>query len=284
MNSNGVQIIYRASEGSEDEDEALASSTLLLYHKSMRRKAKNFIFDLLFPKFCLSCQKEGNYLCEDCQSILLVSGVHQKNPTQNLKDLYFAIDYQQPLIKNLIKLFKYQPFVKELVIPLTSLIITHFQLIEKSTADFVNFILVPVPLERKKLKWRGFNQAEELGKELSSFLKIPLISGCLIKIKETPPQVELSDEERKENIKGVFTVVKEDKSSSSPATLSRGTRKSGSSFAFAAARVKNGELIKNKKILLIDDVYTTGSTMEECARVLKEAGAKEIIGIVVARG
>ena len=252
MNSNGVQIIYRASEGSEDEDEALASSTLLLYHKSMRRKAKNFIFDLLFPKFCLSCQKEGNYLCEDCQSILLVSGVHQKNPTQNLKDLYFAIDYQQPLIKNLIKLFKYQPFVKELVIPLTSLIITHFQLIEKSTADFVNFILVPVPLERKKLKWRGFNQAEEIGKELANFFGIPLITNCLIKIKETLPQVELSDEERRENIKGAFLV-------------------------------KDKELIKNKKILLIDDVYTTGATMEECARVLKKAGAKEVIGIVIAR-
>ena len=218
----------------------------------MLKNFKGFIFDLLFPKFCLSCQREGNYLCEDCQSTLLVSGVHQKNPTQNLKDLYFALPYQQPLIKNLIKLFKYQPFVKELAIPLTSLIITHFQLTEKSPADFVNFILVPVPSEKKKLKWRGFNQAEELGKKLSSFLKIPLISGCLIKIKETPPQVELSDEERKENIKGVFTV-------------------------------RNGELIKNKKILLVDDVYTTGSTMEECARVLKEVGAKEIIGIVVAR-
>ena len=165
MNSNGVQIIYRASEGSEDEDEALASSTLLLYHKSMRRKAKNFIFDLLFPKFCLSCQREGNYLCEDCQSTLGVLNTHQKHQTHSpaggLKDLYFALPYQQPLIKNLIKLFKYQPFVKELVIPLTSLIITHFQLIEKSTADFVNFVLVPVPLEKKKLKWRGFNQAED---------------------------------------------------------------------------------------------------------------------------
>jgi len=262
----------------------------------MLKNFKGFVFDLLFPKFCLNCQREGNYLCEDCQSTLSVLEAHQKNPTHppagGLKDLYFALSYQQPLIKNLIKLFKYQPFVKELAIPLTSLIIEHFQLLEKPP-DFANFtphhfpdnqvihgnkfnqteypksgagfILVPVPSEKKKLKWRGFNQAEEIGKELSKFFGIPLITNCLIKIKETLPQVELSDEERRENIKGAFLV-------------------------------KDKELIKNpegkpsasygagKKILLVDDVYTTGSTMEECARILKEAGAKEIIGIVVARG
>ena len=235
----------------------------------MLKNFKGFIFDLLFPKFCLSCQREGNYLCEDCQSTLLVLNIHQKNPTQNLKDLYFAIDYQQPLIKNLIKLFKYQPFVKELAKPLTSLIITHFQLIEKSPTDFANFILIPVPSEKKKLKWRGFNQAEELGKELAKFFGIPLITNCLIKIKETLPQVELSDEERRENIKGAF-LVKDKELIKNPEGPRPFFEKSG---AYGAG----------KKILLIDDVYTTGSTMEECARVLKTAGAKEIIGIVVAR-
>jgi len=239
-------------------------------------KIKGFIFDLLFPKFCLNCQREGSYLCEDCQSTLLISGVHQKNPTQNLKDLYFALPYQQPLIKNLIKLFKYQPFVKELVIPLTSLIITHFQLLDNSPTqilqnktwagrpNFSDYILIPVPLERRKLKWRGFNQAEELGKELSKFFGIPLITNCLIKIKETLPQVELSDEERRENIKGAF-LVKDKELIKNP---------EGNPLAFYGA---------GKKILLVDDVYTTGSTMEECARVLKKAGAKEVIGIVIAR-
>ncbi len=222
----------------------------------MLKNFKGFIFDLLFPKFCLSCQREGNYLCEDCQSTLGVLNTHQKHQTHSpaggLKDLYFALPYQQPLIKNLIKLFKYQPFVKELGKPLTSLIITHFQLIEKSTADFVNFILVPVPLERKKLKWRGFNQAEEIGKELAKFFGISLLNNVLAKIKETPAQVELSEEERKENIRNAFSI-------------------------------KNGGQILGKKILLVDDVYTTGATIEECARVLKKAGAKEVIGIVIAR-
>jgi len=235
----------------------------------MRGKVKNFILDLLYPKFCFNCGREGSYLCSDCQSTLEILSSHTRATakggdevaasstteyrTQELKDLYFALPYRNPLIKNLTKLFKYEPFVKELAQPLTSLIITHFQLIEKSPADLADCILMPVPLEKRKLKWRGFNQAEEIGRELAQFFQIPLLNNVLAKIKETPPQVELSDEERKENIKGAFFC-------------------------------QSSEKIKGKKILLVDDIYTTGSTMEECAKVLKTAGAKEIIGIVVARG
>ena len=221
----------------------------------MLNKIKNFLCELFFPKFCFGCQKEGNYLCPDCRATLEISGFHTINPSQNLKDLYYALNYQSPLIKNLIQKFKYQPFVKELCKPLSLLIIEHFQLLDNPPPFYgggQNFILIPVPLEKKKLKWRGFNQAEEIAKELSSFLKIPLISDCLIKTRETIPQVELSPEARKENVKGAFLI-------------------------------KKGDLIKEKKILLVDDVYTTGSTMEEAARVLKEAGAKEIIGIALAR-
>ncbi len=219
----------------------------------MWKKIKNFILDILYPKFCLNCGREGSYLCSDCQSTLEVSSSHTEYQTEEIKDLYFALPYQNQLIKNLIKLFKYQPFVKELSQPLSSLIITHFQLIEKSPADLAGYILMPVPLEKKKLKWRGFNQAEELAKELNSFLKIPLINEVLIKTKETLPQAELSGKEREENIKGVFSC-------------------------------RNKEKISGKKILLVDDIYTTGSTMKEAARVMRMAGAKEIIGIAVARG
>jgi len=219
----------------------------------MWKKIKNFILDILYPKFCLNCGREGSYLCPDCQSTLEVSSSHTEYQTEEIKDLYFALPYQNQLIKNLIKLFKYQPFVKELSQPLSSLIITHFQLIEKSPADLAGYILMPVPLEKKKLKWRGFNQAEELAKGLISFLKIPLINDVLIKTRETLPQVELSGREREENIKGAFSC-------------------------------RNKEKISGKKILLVDDIYTTGSTMKEAARVAKAAGAKEIIGIAVARG
>ena len=214
-------------------------------------KFTNFLLELFFPKFCFGCQKEGNYLCPDCKSTLEISSSHKIYSSQNLKDLYFALNYQSPLIKNLIQKFKYEPFVRELAPTLSSLIIEHLQLLDNKPS-FKDFTIIPVPLEKRKLKGRGFNQAEEISKELSSFLAIPLIPNCLIKTKETIPQVELTTETRKENIKGTFSY-------------------------------QHPELVKEKKILLVDDVYTTGSTMEEAARVLREAGAKEIIGIVIAR-
>jgi len=214
-------------------------------------KFTNFLLELFFPKFCFGCQREGNYLCPDCKSTLEISSSHEICSSQNLKDLYCALDYRNPLLKNLIQKFKYEPFVKELSPTLSSLIIEHLQLLDNKPS-FKDFTIIPVPLEKRKLKGRGFNQAEEISKELSSFLAIPLIPNCLIKTKETIPQVELTTETRKENIKETFSY-------------------------------QHPELVKEKKILLVDDVYTTGSTMEEAARVLREAGAKEIIGIVIAR-
>jgi len=221
----------------------------------MKGELRNFLLELFFPKFCFGCQREGNYLCEDCEALLDVSRDHQRFKTENLSDLYFALEYKNPIIKNLILRFKYEPFAKELSIPLASLIIDHFQLIENPPpflAERTGFILIPVPLKKRKLRWRGFNQAEELAKEISNFLGIPIINDVLIKIKETPSQVELSGKEREENAKGVFLC-------------------------------QNIEKIRGRKILLVDDVYTTGATMEECARILKIVRAREVIGIVIAR-
>lgn len=212
---------------------------------------KNFLLELFFPEFCFGCQREGSYLCPDCKSILEISGFHQRYATENLSDLYFALDYKNLLIKKLIRSFKYEPFVKELSKTLSSLIIDYFQLLEKRP-EFSNFVLIPVPLEKRKLKWRGFNQTEEIGKEIVKFLGIPILNNVLSKIKETPAQVELQSKERKENLEGAFGV-------------------------------ENKNLIENKKILLVDDVYTTGSTMEECAKILKKGGVREVIGVVVAR-
>lgn len=221
----------------------------------MQEKIKTFLLDLFFPKFCFGCQKEGNYLCPDCRAVLEIFSSHQTFKTKYLHDLYFASDYQNFLLKRIIQKFKYSPFVKELSLPLASLIIDHFQLLDNPPIflrEKKDYILVPIPLAKKRMKWRGFNQAEEIAKHLAKFLNLPLLNNVLVKIKSTPPQVELSEKERKENLKGAFFC-------------------------------QHSELIKGKKVLLVDDIYTTGATMEEAGKTLKEAGAKEIIGIVVAK-
>ena len=129
----------------------------------------------------------------------------------------------------------------------------HFVLAKNNTENIWNeSILIPVPMEKKKMKNRGYNQSEELAKELSKILQIPLSLNNLIKIKQTLPQIKLSAKERQENLKNAFSI-------------------------------NNPEELKNKKIFLVDDVYTTGSTMEECAKTLKESGAKQVWGIAIAR-
>jgi len=229
-----------------------------------------FVLDILFPKFCLNCGKESSYLCPDCFSLIEILDRQYcpfcKGPnvvldgktcgrcrkSKNLNGLFCASSYDNFIVKKMINQFKYGSLIKELSKPLSSLIIAHLANLEKQL-NFADYILIPVPLHKKKLKQRGFNQAEEIAKELSFALKIPVFNNVLAKIKQTPTQVELKKEEREKNVQGAFSC-------------------------------RNSGLIKNRKILLVDDVFTTGTTMEECAVVLKNAGAKEVWGAVVARG
>ena len=232
---------------------------------------EKFFLDTLFPQFCLGCQREGNLVCYDCLMSIEISeyqycpfcrkpkrvfekGTCSLHRKMNLDGLFVATSYQNPLAKRMIVSFKYEPYLKTLAKPLAFLIISHFLLSEKEKIfrPLENSLLLPIPLSFYKKRRRGFNQAEEIGKYLSEFFKVPLLSNNLIKIKKTQPQVELKKEERIKNIQGAF-------------------------------KVRRPAEIQGKKIFLIDDVFTTGATMEEATRVLKIAGAREVWGIAVAR-
>jgi len=243
-------------------------------------KFKSFLLDVLFPKFCLGCQKEGTYLCDDCRALLDIAEfdyclcdkkpirlpLEQKSgkcnrcqdlPAQagkKLSGLFSALPYKEKaLTRKLIYQFKYQPYLKDLAKTLASILIEHFVISGKNTEEiWENGILIPVPLDKSRIKARGYNQAEELAKELSKVLLIPVISDNLIKIKSTKSQMELTKEKRERNLQNAFAI-------------------------------KNPAELADKKIFLVDDVYTTGSTMQECARVLRDAGAKQVWGIVIAR-
>ena len=125
---------------------------------------------------------------------------------------------------------------------------------------FVNFLLknkklfekikkydtiIPVPISKKRYKIRGYNQSELIGKELAKKLKINIETEYLFKVKNIIEQSKLSKEERTKNIQGVYKLI-------------------------------NKEKLENKKILLIDDVYTTGSTVNECSKILRKANPKKI--------
>ncbi len=217
----------------------------------MLKKTVKYLTDLIFPEECIFCASPKNLLCSDCRSLLDIFSTHKPYRGRSLRDLYAATSYQNRFVKGSIAQFKYEPFLKCLKTPLAGVIRDHLDLIEKKP-DFSDYTLVAVPLARNRMRWRGFNQAEELAKEISASLGIPVLLGLLEKTGNSAPQATLSAQERKENIKNTI-------------------------------RCKKSGQIMGKKILLIDDIFTTGATMEECARILLKNGARTITGLVVAR-
>ena len=212
---------------------------------------KTFLLDVFFPRQCLFCKQEGNHCCEDCLSITPITRHPSPLPKNStLSGLFCATSFEDRFVQQLIRSFKYRPFIRDLAKPLAFLIVSHFALLNNpiSPPDAI----IPIPLHKKRLKWRGYNHAEELTKQLGYAFSIPITLNALIKIKKTSPQVNLNREQRLQNMKGVF-------------------------------QTQHTEEIQGKTILLVDDVYTTGATMEECCRVLKKAGAKKVFGAVVAR-
>lgn len=111
--------------------------------------------------------------------------------------------------------------------------------------------VVPVPLHNRRLAWRGFNQSTELGRAIGRELSIPILDRALSRTRHTPPQTRLDHSQRQANIKN----------------------------AFAA----DDCLVRGKRLLLVDDVCTTGATLHECARTLNRAGAAGVDVLVLAR-
>lgn len=236
----------------------------------MWKRIKNQILDLLLPQFCLKCNKEGFLICPDCFSLIDInpfqycpfcsipnrvtqSGKCQSHQNFKLNGLFSACDYKNSLAKKMLFLFKYEPYIKNLAFPLASLIISHFALAEKQTI-FKNpeAVFMPVPLFKRKEKMRGYNQSAIIAEILSAYYQVPIQKNNLVKVKNTKSQTEFSKQERERNIVNAFVV-------------------------------RSSDLINGKTIFLVDDVFTTGSTMEECAKILKANGAKKVYGIVVAR-
>lgn len=232
---------------------------------SLFTKTKNILLDILFPPLCVKCSKpladSSLSLCEPCFSSLsahtaMFCPVCMRRLPLNKKTCHressyilgAAGNYDDPALKSLIHALKYSG-LKQAAYPLASFLILYS---EKAGLDFKNYLVLPVPLSKKRLRERGFNQAEIIARIFAEHYKLELRSDLLNKVSHTKPQAGLNRSERETNLRNCFGI-------STASDISR------------------------RNILLIDDVCTTGSTLNEASRVLKDAGAKKIIALVAAR-
>ena len=230
------------------------------------KKLLNFIMSILFPRTCSLCGKtmpfssEQNVcnqclenvpkleglICNKC-SLPLPDGGATCSDCKNNRDIYFEVlkapytysTQMQKLIKKL-KYSKRTFLAKDLSVKLAEFIV-------KENIDKNIDVVVPVPMHWFK-KWkRGYNQAELLAKNVAELINKP-VCNALIRTKYTKPQFNLRKQERRENLENMFVLNK-----------------------------KYVEQIKNKRILLIDDIATTCSTANQCAKVLKNLKAKVVV-------
>lgn len=213
-------------------------------------KLKELITELIFPSFCLNCQRLGYLLCEDCYHDLQFYFV--QNHYQQVKkrfnrvyfdDLLIMAKFNGALVK-LIKALKYKS-AKNTAPFLARMLYRHLKIPQ---ADLITF----VPLHQKKLRIRGYNQSQEIAKELTKLCKIPN-KNLLYKKKHNSAQAEIKDQqERMLRMKDLFRVKE---------------------------RYRQG--LNHKTLILLDDVLTTGATLNAASKALKQAGAENIFGLII---
>lgn len=227
------------------------------------KEVSGLVLDFIFPASCIICDADAEYLCKSCSRLIkplksrccpvcgfggscfACTGCKGKTA---LDGLISAADYEENrVLQKCIHQIKYN-FIEPLALPVAEIMAGA---IESAVLDArVDYCLTPVPLHKKRYKWRGFNQAEILANEIGRISGMPVFN-LLERISYKKPQMELSREERLKNVEDAFRVIE-------------------------SARI-------TPKILLVDDVATTLSTLNECAAALKAAGAEIVIGLVAAR-
>jgi ComF family protein len=220
----------------------------------------DFICELLFPNRCIVCNqiihfREKKFFCNSCSDIL--KRIHGKRCIRCSKlikfgdlcndctskkiffDKNFSLFAYDGLIQNIINKFKFQdhPYIGKV---LGEVMASHINLFEDMRFDFI----VPIPIHMFRRRKRGFNQSEIISSAISKALSLPIKSKSLIRVKNTKPQWRLNPDERANNLIGAFKA--------------------------------NKSLVEGKNIFLIDDIFTTGTTINKCAEVLKTSGASSV--------
>ncbi len=198
----------------------------------------------------MGCLREGGWLCGECEQSLPNVALVQRN-VKALEGIISAGSYSLPALKRGIGWLKFKS-VKPLARPLGQLMIRGLLAVAPLAQLRDQAMLVPIPLHKRRLRQRGFNQSQELAAVLEEYTGIPVLE-VLVRRRATWTQTRLPPELRQENTSDAFAL-------------------------------KISSLPDKRYWLLVDDVTTTGATLAAAAEPLKAAGAKEVWGVTVARG
>ena len=227
---------------------------------------KTFLLDLLFPRRCVGCSVWGTLLCGQCRATLKaparicplceyssIDGMTHPGCRRpmGMDGLIAAVTYQR-IARALVHAMKYRWVT--ILAPIVAFEIGRVLRLHPRWHQWATEqpMLIPIPLHAKRERSRGFNQSTVMAYELGRHLRLPVITNILIRVKPTLPQVARDGKERRTAMRGAFRVL-------DPGRCS------------------------GKTVFLLDDVWTTGTTMREAASTLKRSGASAVFGLVFAR-
>lgn len=235
------------------------------------KKFISFIFNLIFPPrcficgkvvsgksgLCMTCYRKIHFLTNQCCP---VCGRPYTFPLENDKELICAKCLnKKPPLNRMKAVFAYDDFSKKLILPFkhsdrTDIVPFLIDLMIQSAEDYIRQadVIIPVPLHRTRLIKRKYNQAAMIAKGIAKRCHKTYLPDVLIRVKPSSSNKHLSKKDRLENVKGAFAL-------------------------------KNKNHLTGKRVLLIDDVYTTGATLNECAKTLKKTNARDISALTLAR-
>ena len=225
-------------------------------------KLKGIALNLLFPQWCLGCGREGDLICHPCRSTLprvmppLCPRCGKPQPSGILCPA--CVSWQSE-IDNIRSPFRFEGVIRQAIHQLKY---RNLRALAELLAEFLydylvanpipGEVLVPVPLHQKRLRERGYNQSNLLSRELGKLANLPVVADCLIRQRHAPPQARTATlDERQNNVADAFT-----------------------------CRDKG---LQDRQVLLIDDVTTSGATLDACAVALKASGATSVWGLTLAR-
>ncbi len=225
-------------------------------------KLGEIALDILFPQYCVGCGKEGSFICDSCfrlQPSIMPPVCPLCGRPQSSGVLCPGCVGWQAEIDGIRSPFRFEGVIQQAIYHLKyrnlraiATVLAGFLFNYLKSNPVPGDVLAPAPLHKSRIRERGYNQSGLLVRKLGKLYGLPVIENSLVRHEKSPPQARSANvSERKQNVSGVFSV--------------------------------RDERLCGKKVIVVDDVSTSGATLDACAAVLKESGAESVWGLTLAR-